>query len=206
MNEHPEGASVSKENAVFLLNAIDEKNNYQANYSCQLKNNVFKVIIHRSGVFSVLSKDDNPVYKFTDIYPSDNNIYGLNSTIKKYYLKLSSDGKAIECITRNGEQQVCDENIVNKIKSKPSNFMSASFPCNKAKTTTEKSICANPELSRLDYKLSESYKKAYSISPQKDSLKREQLLWLKERDTCKDDNCLMVKYKSRIKELKSINK
>jgi len=116
---HPYGRSVNKEHAVFLLDSISGENNHHANYECRIKNNQFTAEISRSGVFSVINNHKKPVYKFTDIYPSDDDIYGLSYTIKDYYLKISSDEKVIECITRTGQQQVCGEAIVNKIRSNP---------------------------------------------------------------------------------------
>ena len=43
--------------------------------------------------------------------------------------------------------------------------IAASFNCEKANTVNEKTICADSELSLLDEKLSEVYKKALNLNP-----------------------------------------
>jgi hypothetical protein len=119
MASYPKGAFVSKEEALFTLRAIDGKNDFQQNYNCQLKNNFFTITIGHTGLLLVLNQNKKPIYKFTDSYPSNNDIYGLSYSIKSYYLKISSNEIVTECITRKGEAQVCEENVVNKVKSKP---------------------------------------------------------------------------------------
>ncbi|MEC4590849.1 MULTISPECIES: lysozyme inhibitor LprI family protein [Nitrospirillum] len=94
----------------------------------------------------------------------------------------------------------------------------ASFDCHKATTANEKAICANPALSKLDEKLSATYKSAMAKLPaegQRD-LKREQLAWLKRLgphcDAPRDPvravpgylaRCLTDAYKAQIGNLES---
>lgn len=79
----------------------------------------------------------------------------------------------------------------------------ASFDCKKTNTDTEKRICADENISRLDEELSKIYKQALSTESSKEELKKQQLMWIKKvRNTCKDTECLMVKYDERIAVLK----
>ncbi len=78
----------------------------------------------------------------------------------------------------------------------------ASFDCSKAETFVEMSICNDPELSRLDDKLSEAYKAAKAEVANPEMLKKEQILWLKEvRNKCTNVDCLKKVYEERISEL-----
>lgn len=78
----------------------------------------------------------------------------------------------------------------------------ASFDCKKTNTDTEKMICADENLSRLDEELSKSYKQALSTESSKEELKKQQLMWIKKvRNTCKDTECLKVRYDERIAAL-----
>lgn len=64
-------------------------------------------------------------------------------------------------------------------------------------------ICADENLSRLDDELNKVYKQALSSEASKESLKKQQLMWLKKgRTSCKDTECLKVKYDERITVLK----
>jgi uncharacterized protein len=79
----------------------------------------------------------------------------------------------------------------------------ASFDCSKASTAVEGSICANATLSDLDDQLSAAYKKARSMSSDPAALQKEQLAWIRNRNTCGANvACLTQSYKLRIDELK----
>lgn len=106
---HPTGSAVSKKDAVFLLNAIKDV----VGYECQLKKSSFIVRISRSGHL-VVTSDGKTIYKFTDVYPSNNDIYGLSYTIEKYYLNITSSAKVIECVTRTRDKEVCKPYIMEK--------------------------------------------------------------------------------------------
>jgi len=74
----------------------------------------------------------------------------------------------------------------------------ASFDCNAAKSTIEKSICSNSGVSHADESLSKSYNEVKSKAQRPDMLTNSQLEWLKHRNACKDERCLLNEYKSRI--------
>ena len=78
----------------------------------------------------------------------------------------------------------------------------ASFDCTKAQSNVEKMICSDVELSALDDNLSKAFKEALKSTEDKDQLKKEQFLWMKERNQCKDNACTQKSYKSRTAELK----
>jgi uncharacterized protein len=79
----------------------------------------------------------------------------------------------------------------------------ASFPCNKATTRVEKSICADAMLSRLDEQLGRHYAGARQVlGAGADCLVTDQRRWLREeRDRCGDRACLEHVYLSRLREL-----
>lgn len=79
-----------------------------------------------------------------------------------------------------------------------------SFDCQKAKSPTEKAICANPTLSKLDKNLADIYVSlknhpAGRLIIPVNTLIADQRKWLKERDSdnC-DTECLIKKYQDRI--------
>ncbi len=55
----------------------------------------------------------------------------------------------------------------------------ASFPCHKANTWIEKTICSNKQLSHLDELLATTYKNALRNAFNKNALRADQRSWLK---------------------------
>lgn len=81
----------------------------------------------------------------------------------------------------------------------------ASFDCNKARTPIERSICNNPELSKLDEELASAYKRSLETFPVKGFIRAWQREWLSEiRSTsCKSDcsSELIPLYRNRVERL-----
>lgn len=75
---------------------------------------------------------------------------------------------------------------------------SPSFDCRKATTAVEKLICSNPDLSKLDVSLAETYKEAVSKDR---SIRDDQRAWNAEKNKCADVDCLKSAYEDRISEL-----
>ena len=76
----------------------------------------------------------------------------------------------------------------------------ASFDCKKAKSEVEKMICADAELSILDEHLSDLYRnilKSTAKPEDQDRIRREQKLWLRERDKCFTAPCVASQYNDR---------
>ncbi|MDR2081894.1 MAG: ankyrin repeat domain-containing protein, partial [Campylobacteraceae bacterium] len=71
-----------------------------------------------------------------------------------------------------------------------------SFDCAEASTLSENLICKSYVLQKLDVELAEQYK---NISSQE--IKKSQRAWVKERDKCTDEACLIDSYNKRIAEL-----
>lgn len=81
--------------------------------------------------------------------------------------------------------------------------LAASFDCDKAHTSTEKSICATPGLSSMDELLASDYQHALDVVEDKEALIAAQRAWLKERDRCGEDSgCILSVYQKRLKELR----
>src|SRR5262245_52647697 len=67
-----------------------------------------------------------------------------------------------------------------------------SFSCNDAKTTVEKLIRADDDLSRLDAMLDELYRSAMAEDAQ--GVQRAQRTWLSARNRCRDRACVESAY------------
>jgi uncharacterized protein len=80
----------------------------------------------------------------------------------------------------------------------------ASFDCSKASTFVEKTICGDTMLGKLDEALSDNYKMMLGSDigeGAEQDLKATQKKWLKERNKCKDNNCLIEAYRNRVDEI-----
>jgi uncharacterized protein len=81
----------------------------------------------------------------------------------------------------------------------------ASFPCEKAATAVEKSICADQFVSELDEHLGRYYSAARAaLGAGKTCLAQDQKNWLKTRNACKDANCLKRVYLARLAALDAL--
>lgn len=81
---------------------------------------------------------------------------------------------------------------------------SPSFKCRGTLTPTEQAICGSSILGDLDRVMARLYDTARSNRPTeaRKALRREQVLWLRWRDTCGDAaNCLRRRYEQRIIDL-----
>lgn len=82
-----------------------------------------------------------------------------------------------------------------------SSAYAVSYNCQKAKTFVEKAICQDQELSVLDDELDAAYQAAEMNSKNPKALKKQQLKWLADRDTCQTKNCVKKSYQKRIIDL-----
>jgi hypothetical protein len=79
-----------------------------------------------------------------------------------------------------------------------------SFDCNKASSISEKLICADPELARMDLELAGLYRKAKSLAPDRNEFTRRSTGRWKDRESqCFDKSCLVDWYVSRKQELQN---
>ena len=77
-----------------------------------------------------------------------------------------------------------------------------SFDCTKASTGAERLICNSRELSEIDVKMSQVFKKEINSSVDKTPLKDSQRKWRKNtRDACSDSSCMLKAYQTRIDEI-----
>lgn len=80
----------------------------------------------------------------------------------------------------------------------------ASFDCKKAKSKTEKAICADPELSALDGQLANAYRDLLKKHPLPDYVKARQKDWLALNNECDSKSlvsCLKKNYSERLIDL-----
>ncbi len=76
-----------------------------------------------------------------------------------------------------------------------------SFSCATAKTITEKTICADTSLTQRDAVMNRIYQ-ALKKDGKAKKLLRQQLVWIKQRNLCREDKaCLEKKYSKRIRDL-----
>jgi uncharacterized protein YecT (DUF1311 family) len=88
---------------------------------------------------------------------------------------------------------------------RPIGIEGPSYPCARAGTLTERSICANPKLWIYDRFLSSVYDARRLTLPAEDAaaLISTQRSWLRRRDGCTDDPaCLETLYSSRLEEIR----
>lgn len=78
-----------------------------------------------------------------------------------------------------------------------------SFPCSKAATRVERTICANPALAELDVALAARYRDRIKVDPQhREQLQRAQRDWMGNiRAACDSAECLGTAYRKRIADL-----
>lgn len=84
----------------------------------------------------------------------------------------------------------------------------ASFDCSKAKTSIERQICADADVSRQDGLLQETYQKLLKESAEPEKLKAAQRTWIEERGRCggKEPDktiCLSLAYYARRGQLET---
>lgn len=92
--------------------------------------------------------------------------------------------------------------------AKPADYQDAnptfapSFDCAKASTGPERLICSSAPLAEADVRMSQAFKAAVNVAPDKEALRSTQNLWRKSRrDACSDVACMLSAYKSREAEL-----
>jgi len=80
-----------------------------------------------------------------------------------------------------------------------------SFNCSKAHSLVEKLICANPQLARLDARMSIAYFSSRSKADSPKALLDEQRDWLRnDRNGCNDLQCLLTVYTERTRVLEAL--
>lgn len=83
----------------------------------------------------------------------------------------------------------------------------AGFDCAKATSWAEKTICADPKLSKLDDRLAEDYRAAMGKTADAAALRASQRSWLNDRrSACKTRTCLTTVYRDRLRQLEQIAK
>lgn len=81
----------------------------------------------------------------------------------------------------------------------------ASFDCALAKTRSERLICSDLELSKLDSALANAYKKRIGELKDAKYLRNQQRDWLQHvRDRCFDGKCIKLVYQNRLTQLDAI--
>lgn len=84
--------------------------------------------------------------------------------------------------------------------------VAASFSCNEARSKTEKLICSNEALSKLDERLASAYRLAIASSGSKGTVTYWQREWLHSESVtgCDDAPCLKDAFTKRIRILKTV--
>jgi|GEM_PF-3481812 len=86
----------------------------------------------------------------------------------------------------------------------PSVISAAGFDCSEARTKTEKAICGDPVLSKLDEDMAAAYRKA-SGAADTHAVKKAQIKWIKETQAlCIEDKaCIKEAYEKRLHQLET---
>jgi uncharacterized protein len=80
----------------------------------------------------------------------------------------------------------------------------AGIDCAKAKTHTERLVCADAAVKQLDTELGGAYDSVLSTAADPAGLVHAQRDWLKQRDACADAACLSQAYRDRLAALKQV--
>ncbi len=79
----------------------------------------------------------------------------------------------------------------------------ASYDCARATSAVERTICANPRLSRLDEELASAFASMLGVVANPAALRERQREWMRERDACADEHCLERLYIRRVAGLRA---
>ena len=80
-----------------------------------------------------------------------------------------------------------------------------SFDCRRARSNTEKMICSDAELARLDRELGRAYTRAKNTTPDPAAFQRQsELEWRRRETICQDRGCLLRWYAYRRSQLVSV--
>jgi len=86
--------------------------------------------------------------------------------------------------------------------ARPARSAGPSFNCRYARTTSERMVCARPELAAADRRLNEAYEDAIAAGADRAALRLEQDRWLALREgAAPDPNAVRDVYERRIREL-----
>lgn len=79
--------------------------------------------------------------------------------------------------------------------------LSPSYDCDKAGNYVERKICGNSYLSLLDRRLNQTYKNKYSTAVDKLAIKKQQIAWIRQRNSCSETTCIIGLYNQRLVKL-----
>lgn len=103
---------------------------------------------------------------------------GLESNIRGC-LGISDVNERIECLESRGRTQPPNPTFQAPIQS---SSVSPSFDCRAARSSIERAICSDPELSELDARMGQAYQDAARLGVQTQVLLNTQRQWIGQRD------------------------
>lgn len=134
---------------------------------------------------------------------------GMIEGIKKSRAEMNNEIKPAEAPpaprpTEQPSEVTAPAPVTEKNQPSPQTSWSPSFDCGKASNFSEKAICTDTLLGKLDGALAENYK--YMLASDigdgaRNDLKTTQKKWLAERNKCEDNQCLASVYRKRINEV-----
>jgi type II secretion system protein G len=74
----------------------------------------------------------------------------------------------------------------------------AAFDCSKARSSTERRICADPSLVKMDDEMAALYRNVIETTKDVPGWKADQRAWLVDRNRCSDNGCLRRIYQGRL--------
>lgn len=113
--------------------------------------------------------------------------------------KQASPEAHIDPPTTDTQEVISDNESQGTQPTEQQMIFATSYDCSKATTNVELMICHNDSLADTDIQLSKIYKKALSITKEKEQLRKEQEYWrINHRDKCTDNDCILNSYSDRI--------
>lgn len=130
-----------------------------------------------------------------------NDINAMPPPLQNWYANLQ---KQMASQTPAASEESAPPSSAQPAQSSPPITNTASFDCKKAATFTEKEICSDSLLSKLDGALSNNYNGMVASdigNGARNDLKVTQKAWIVDRDKCTNKQCLVEAYRQRIDDV-----
>lgn len=131
---------------------------------------------------------------------------GCGSDPELMRLTIDSEGDSVRLETchRKPPADLTTRGPVECARAPSSGRFRASFDCEKAARTSERLVCADAALGRLDHRLYRKYREALRFQASSAALRNSQRSWVARRDACGDAACVKRSYEARLAELQAL--
>lgn len=180
---------------------------YSTNVSAKEANELENKVFYLEEQINEYTKQDNTPDDFREVSELVSSLKVVVRNLDKRVSSLEERVDSLETRLSLTERvtPIINRTVSNKHSKKVLRNIKPSFNCSKAKKDIEHSICTSLVLRDIDGRMGRVYRELRHKTSYSNSLKKEQLAWLKKRDekcTPYDETCLVSVYKDRIYQLK----